>query len=129
MATGTYWQRGEAIDYTNGTGSKISANTVILLGSRLAIAGADIEDGETGALIVSGVFELPKEYADSGKAITAGQEVQWDDSNSYIKAAVAQVVGTGGDAGKVTTEASPVHGYAVAAAASADRTVLVKINA
>lgn len=129
MATGTYWQRGEAIDYTNGTGSKISANTVILLGSRLAIAGADIEDGETGALIVSGVFELPKEYADSGKALTAGQEVQWDDSNSYIKAAVAQVVGTGGDAGKVTTEASPVHGYAVAAAASADRTVLVKINA
>ena len=129
MANATYWQRGESVDYTNGSGAKISANTVILFGSRLGIAGTDIEDGETGSLIVSGVFELPKEYADSGKALTAGQEVQWDDSNSYIKAAVAQVVGTGGDAGKVTTEASPVHGFAVAAAASADRTVLVKINA
>lgn len=129
MATAEFWQRGEAIDYTNTSGSKIAANTIILLGSRIGIAGGDIPAGETGSLHVSGVFEVPKEYADSGKALTAGQEVQWDDSNSYFKAAVAQVVGTGGDAGKVTTEASPVHGFVVAAAASADRTCLVKINA
>lgn len=129
MATATYWQRGEAIDFTNGTGSKIDANEVVLLGSRLGIAGTDIPNGETGSLIVSGVFELPKDYGDSGKALSAGQEVQWDDANSCIKAAVAQVVGTGGDAGKVTTEASPVHGFAVQAALTTDRTVLVKINA
>ena len=80
--------------------------------------------GEKGALVVEGVFELPKDYGDSGKAITAGQEVYWDDDNSCIKAAVAQVV----TEGAVTTEASAVHGFAVAAALTTDKTVLVKIN-
>ncbi len=125
MAKGTYWQRGEAIDYTNAGGSTLDANTVVLYGSRIGIVGADIPAGETGALLVNGVFELPKEYADSGKALTAGQEVYWDNSDSCIKGAVAQVV----TQGAVTTEASAVHGFAVAAAASADKTVLVKINA
>lgn len=124
MATAKFWQKGERIDYVNGTGSKIAANTVILYGSRLAVAGADIEAGEKGALVVEGVFELPKDYGDSGKAITAGQEVYWDDDNSCIKAAVAQAV----TEGAVTTEASAVHGFAVAAALTTDKTVLVKIN-
>jgi len=129
MAKGAYWQRGEALDYTNSGGSKIDANTVILYGDRLAIAGCDIPAGGTGSIHVEGVFELPKDYGDSGKAITAGQSVYWDDGNSCIKAAVEQEIGTGGDAGKVITEASPVHGFAVAAAATTDQTVLVKINA
>ena len=128
MATATYWQRGDAIDYLNSSGSKIDADTIILAGSLLGIAGADIPNGATGAVIISGIYELPKEYAASDKALTLGQKVQWDDSNHYIKAAVEQVIGTGGDAGKVTTEASPVHGIVVAAAASADTTCLVKIN-
>ncbi len=125
MATAAYWQRGESLDYTNAGDTKIAANTVLLYGSRLAIAGGDIAPGETGSIHVSGVFELPKDYADSGKAITAGQEVYWDSDNSCIKAAVAQVV----TQGAVTTEASAVHGFAVAAAATAATTVLVKINA
>ena len=129
MATATYFQRGEAIDYVNSGDSKIAAGTILLFGSRLAVAGCDIPAGEAGSLFVTGVFRMPKEYAASDKALTAGQNVQWDNSNSYIKSAVAQVVGTGGDAGKVTTEASPVHGFVVEAAASADETVLVKINA
>lgn len=129
MATAEFWQRGETLDYTNSGDTKIAAGTIILLGSRLGVAGCDIPAGETGSLHVNGVFEMPKDYGDSGKALTAGQEVQWDSVNSCIKAAVAQVVGTGGDAGKVTTEASPVHGYVVAAALTTDRTCLVKINA
>jgi predicted RecA/RadA family phage recombinase len=88
-----------------------------------------IAPGAKGSIWVNGTFEMPKDYAASDKAISAGQEVYWDNDNSCIKAAVAQVVGTGGDAGKVTTEASPVNGFAVAAAASADETVIVKINA
>ena len=40
MAKGTYWQRGESIDYVNSGDTKIDANTVILYGSRLGIAGA-----------------------------------------------------------------------------------------
>ena len=129
MAKGTYWQRGESIDYTNSGSSKIDANTVVLYGSRLGIVGADIPAGATGSLLVEGVYELPKEYADSGKALTAGQEVYWDSEDSCIKAAVAMVIGTGGDAGKVTTAPSAVHGFAVAAAASAAQTALIKINA
>ena len=129
MATATYYQRGESIDYVNSGDTKITTGTILLFGSRLAVAACDIPAGGVGSIFVDGVFEMPKEYAASDKALTAGQNVQWDNSNSYIKAAVAQVVGTGGDAGKVTTEASPVHGFVVAAAASADQTVLVKINA
>ena len=74
---------------------------------------------------MTGVFELPKDYGDSGKALTAGQEVYWDSVNSCIKAAVAQVVAEGA----VTTEASAVHGFAVKAALTTDQTCLVKINA
>lgn len=129
MAKAKFWQKGESIDYVNGTGSKIDANTIILYGSRLAVAGCDIADGEKGSLYVSGVFEMPKDYGDSGKALTAGQEVYWDNDNSCIKAAVAMVIGTGGDAGKVTTEPSAVNGFVVAAALTTDQKCLVKINA
>lgn len=125
MATANYYQRGESLDYTNSGDSKINAGTIILFGSKIGVAGCDIAPGETGSLHVEGVFELPKDYAASDKALTAGQAVYWDNSNSVIKAAVAQVVA----AGAVTTEASPVHGYAVAAAASTAQTALIKINA
>lgn len=125
MAKAAFWQRGESLDYTNSGDTKIEANTIMLYGSRLAVVGCDIAPGETGSLHVTGVFELPKDYGDSGKALTAGQEVYWDSVNSCIKAAVAQVVAEGA----VTTEASAVHGFAVKAALTTDRTCLVKINA
>ena len=54
MAKGTYWQRGESIDYVNSGDTKIDANTVILYGSRIGIAGADIPAGEKGSLLVEG---------------------------------------------------------------------------
>lgn len=110
MATGTYWQRGESIDYVNGTGSKISANTIILAGSLLGVAGTDIESGESGSMIIAGIFELPKV---TGTALTLGQQVQWDNSNGYIKA----------------HSTGDVHGIVVANAASAADKVYVKINA
>lgn len=34
-----YWQRGEALDYKNTGTEKIEANTVIVLGSRIGVAG------------------------------------------------------------------------------------------
>ena len=125
MASAAFWQRGESLDYKNTGDTKIAANTIMLYGSRLAVGGCDIAPGEVGSLHVTGVFEMPKDYGDSGKALTAGQEVYWDSVNSCIKAAVAQVVAEGA----VTTEASAVHGFAVAAAATTDQTVLVSINA
>lgn len=125
MATATYYQRGESIDYTNSGASTISAGTIVLIGKRVGVAAADIAAGATGALHVEGIFEVPKEYADSDKAFTVGQAVYWDNSNSIFKAAVDQVVAEGA----VTTQASAVNGYVVAAAATTSKTALVKINA
>lgn len=110
MATAKFWQKGERIDYVNSGSAKISANTIILFGSRIAVAGADIQVGEKGALVVEGVFELPKDNA----AITAGAEVYWDATDSNITA---------------TATNNTKAGYAVAAAVADDSTVLVKINA
>ena len=52
MAKAKFWQNGGHLDYLNSTGADIEANTVIALGSRIGVAGANIPDGETGALIV-----------------------------------------------------------------------------
>lgn len=110
MATAKFWQKGERIDYINSTGSKIAANTIIPFGSRIAVAGADIPAGEKGALVVEGVFELPKDSA----AITAGAEVYWNADDAVITA---------------TSTGNTLAGYAVDAAAEGDAKVLVKINA
>ena len=42
MSKAAFWQRGEALDYTN-TGTKtIEANTIISFGGHIGIAGTDI---------------------------------------------------------------------------------------
>ena len=110
MSKATYWQRGEAIDYVNAGAAKIDANTIILFGTKIGIAGTDIEVGETGSLIVEGVFEMPK----ASGAITAGAAVYWDATNAVIT---------------TTSTNNTLAGFATAAAASDDTTVYVKINA
>lgn len=125
MASADYWQRGETLDYINGTGAKINAGDILLLGDRLGVAGCDIPDGAAGSVHVTGVFKMPKDYGDSGKALAIGQAVYWDDTNGCIKAAVAQEV----SGGSVSTEATPVHGYAAAPALTTDQTAYIKINA
>jgi len=107
MANATYWQRGEAIDYTNGTGSKIEANEIVVLGSHVGVAGSDIAAGETGTLHVFGVFEMPKK---ASEAISAGTDVYW--SSDGITA---------------TAESNPKAGYAIEAAVAADETIKVKL--
>lgn len=105
--TATYVQRGEAIDYTNATGETIPANTVVLFGKHIGVAGGDIAPGETGALHVTGVFEIPKK---SGTVLAMGDNIVYAE-------------GTGID--KATTD---VMGYAVKAAASGDATAVVMIG-
>lgn len=110
MATAKFWHKGERLDYTNSGTDKIAANTIIALGSRIGIAGADIEAGDKGALVVEGVFYLPK--TDETK-IEAGTVVYWDGN------------GITATSGSSTVPA----GYATNEAAAADKEVLVKINA
>lgn len=105
-----YIQKGDFIDYTPV--AAVSAGDVVALGNnRFGIAPIDIAAGELGALQVVGVFELPK----AAGVIAIGALVFW----------------TGGTTNSVGT--TPVsNGYigrAYAAAADADTTVLVQINA
>lgn len=87
----------------------IEANSVIVLGKRVGVAGMTIQPGETGSLHVKGVFRFEKDDSE----ITAGAEV-------YVTAA-----------GKMTTTASgnTAAGFATEAAKAAETSVLVNINA
>ena len=58
MASATYWQRGEALDYVNNTSNMIKVGTVLKIGTRIGIAGDDIAPKATGAIHVSGVYDF-----------------------------------------------------------------------
>ena len=105
-----YFQRGESLHYTNGTNNKIEAGDVVVFGTKIGVAGCDIAPGAAGSIHVEGVCAFEKATG----AITAGAAVYWDATN-----------------GKITTTSTnnTLAGFAVAAAASGDATVLVKINA
>ena len=75
MATAAYWQRGEALDYTNSDETTIPVNTIVAIGSRIGITGAPIAPSETGVLHVGGVWEMPKTGA---AAISMGTVVYFD---------------------------------------------------
>ena len=60
MASATYYQRGEALDYPNSGIEKIAAGTVVKIGKRIGITGDDIAPKAVGALHVAGVFEFKK---------------------------------------------------------------------
>lgn len=105
---GTYWQRGESLDYKNDGDTTIEAGTVIVYGERIGIAGCEIAPGEMGSIHVEGVFGVPKK---DEAAITAGAQLYWHSD------------------GATTTSTSVKIGFAAQAAAASDTTVLVKINA
>lgn len=107
MAKASYWQRGESLDYKNGTDAIIEANSIVSLGTRIGVIGTTINPGETGSLHVCGVYEIPK-AADT--EITLGAAVYFDGT----------VITT-------TADGNTPAGYAVAAAAAADTAVLVKL--
>ncbi len=107
MAKAKYWHKGNSIDYVNETDAAIEANTIVVIGSRVGIAGTDIGVGETGTLVMEGIFKMPKGDAE----ISVGDNV-------YFNA-------EGGIATK--TETDTPAGYAVGAAAASAAEVLVKL--
>lgn len=108
----TYVQRGEAIDYpVAAAGTKIEANEILVVGTKIGVAGCDIAPGETGSVHVEGVFAMPLKASTS---VNLGAAVYWDATNKEIT---------------TTSTNNTLAGYAAAAAASGDETVLVKINA
>lgn len=115
MSKAAYWQRGEALDYVNSGTAKIEANTVIILGSRIGVAGMDISPGETGTLHVTGVYAIPKGSAE----IAAGADVYYTAADGAI----------GTDSEGTSSGVKARAGFACEAASASDTTVLVKINA
>lgn len=105
-----YWQRGEALDYINRTDNKIEANTVMVIGDRIGIAGTDIPAGQVGSVHVSGVFEMDK--ADDAE-IPIGKTVYLSDAG--ITATAAE--------GSTT-----LAGFAAVTASADAKKVFVKIN-
>lgn len=110
-----YWQAGEVLDYTPSDNA-VANGEVVSLGTRIGVAGADIAKGATGPLYVEGVFYMDK----ASGAVTMGAALYYDVANKKI----TTVASTGEDSSKVDNIPA---GYAAAAAATGDATVLVKL--
>lgn len=114
MAT-NFIQDGQTITWTNGTGSDVASGDPVVVVGLLGLAVTDIANGDSGAVIVEGVVEIPKA---TGSAINQGAAVDFD-------------VSTGKANGSITPATGDLSGCGVAwaTAASADETVMVKLNA
>lgn len=110
MSKATYWQRGESIDYRNEGNVTIEAGTILVIGSRLGIAGCDIAPGAVGSAHIEGVYKFPKGSA----ALAIGANVTY----SALSGKVAE-----------SGDSDVVQGFVVEAATAADESVYIKINA
>lgn len=111
----THHQAGKTLTYTNATGSAIAVNSVVVIGSLLAVAAVTIAAGESGECIVEGVHKLPKT---AGVVFDQGEKLIWDISaGAFIKASA-------------TPAAGDISGAAIcwAAAVSGATVCFVKIN-
>jgi len=91
-----YVQEGVTIDYTNA-GTAILSGAVVVIGSLIGIALADIANGAVGSVMLKGVFDVPK--ADAA-VIAVGEEVLFDSSASEFDDAAA-VAASGDHAGSI----------------------------
>lgn len=65
---------GQTMTWTNGTAADVKSGDVVVVGSLVGVAVADIAVGETGELGLTGVKSLPK----AGVALAQGAVVYWD---------------------------------------------------
>ena len=112
MAQGLFIHEGNSIDYTPN--ADVAAGDVVVQSDLVGIAKLDITANELGALAVSGVFDVAKEGG-VGVTFAVGDKAYWDDGNDFA-------VATDG------AGANKLLGKAVAAAADADTTVLVRLS-
>jgi predicted RecA/RadA family phage recombinase len=103
-------QSGARMTYANATGSDISSGDLVPVGATFGVAVGDIDNGDSGELIMEGVFEIP---ADDSAAISQGNPVYY--------------VASTGEASP-TAEDQKYIGIAWAAKAETGTTVKVKIG-
>lgn len=104
----SYKSEGHHVDHTPS--SAVTGGAVVLIGTKIGVAIADIAANALGALRVVGVVGLPKKAADT---FVQGAATYWDNTNKYITS---------------TSAGNTYAGWAAAPAAGSDATVDVKIN-
>ncbi len=125
MSKAAFWQRGESIDFTNATTERIEANSIMVFGSRICVAGTDILPGETGSIHITGVFAFPK----GDEEITAGAEVYYSEPDGMVTTEATKTIVDPENEGETKIVNHVKAGFAVSGAAAAESTVFVKINA
>lgn len=111
----TYYQEGDAIDYTPG--SAVTAGNVVVVGERVAVAPNDIAASVQGTLTFKGVWNLPKITG----AIAAGDKVYWAPAGTPVTGDASS-----GAASKTAT--GTYAGVCTKAALSGDARVAVDLN-
>jgi len=99
---------GDYVDYTPG--ADVGAGQVVVQADLLGVTTRAISANTKGALAVAGIFKFP---CANDEAIPAGTKVYWDATNEVATA---------------TATDNTYIGKAVAAAAQADTTVLVRLS-
>jgi predicted RecA/RadA family phage recombinase len=101
-------QKGDTITLTAPTGG-VSSGGGVLVGSLFGIAAGDAAENADVEVLTRGVFELPKATG----AIAQGAKVYWNNANGNVT---------------TTVTGNTLIGAAIAAAASGDATVIVRLN-
>ena len=70
-----FQQRGDVVQWTNGTGASVASGKVVKIGNILGVALATIAASAVGPVAISGVFTVPKV---SGAVIAQGESLVWD---------------------------------------------------
>lgn len=73
-------QPGDTLDLTAPAGGILSGQAA-LFGALFGVASVDALEGERLAVMVEGVFELPKA---TGAGFTEGQKLYWSDTNKNL---------------------------------------------
>ena len=84
MAT-NYVQKGDVVTVVSPAGG-VSSGDGVMIGSLFGVATHDAAAAASLELAVVGVFTLP---ADTALAISQGDPVYWDDTNSWVDATTA----------------------------------------
>lgn len=99
---------GTVINYT--ASADVASGAVVLMGTRVGIVVADIKNGSTGSVQVTGEFSVSKLSSD---VVAQGDALYWDNTNKRLTK---------------TASGNTYAGWATAAAGNGVTTVNIKIN-